>query len=369
MDFNKLSNIIVENIKDIFNLGPKNIVGIDLGLSAVKIAEVSKVGEDKYKLVKYASIELPEGAFIEDEIQKDEEVTYAIKEALEQAKISNGLGCIGLSGPSTVARKLQLAGGTIEEIEDQVTWEAEQYLPFAIEESSVAFHVFGENEGGGVDVLVAAAKNNLINDYKRLFDGTGLNIKIVDLNLLSLVNVFEVVERDSAEEPDSSWILIDFGAQKTEFVIYKNETIVFTKEMSIGGVIITEEIQRQMGVNYSDAENLKIVGDDNGNLPEEIIEIIDDVIEAFFAEIKKTIDFYLTQTSDENLKGCFITGGGGYINKLMDGLESSLGVEVKILDPFKKITYDSKKFNDSMIESIRHRGLVALGLAMRTLQK
>ena len=143
-------------------------------------------------------------------------------------KTTREIASIGLSGPNTVARKLQLAGGTLEEIEDQVSWEAEQYLPFPIEDSTVSFHVFGENEGGGVDILVAAAKNDVIQNFKALVEKTKLRAKIIDLNMIAATNVFEHVMKEKIDESTGgSWILLDLGAQKTQFVIYRNNAIAF----------------------------------------------------------------------------------------------------------------------------------------------
>jgi len=358
----------IGNIKDALNIGSKALVGIDIGLSCIKIAEVKHTNND-CKLLSYASVDLPEGSLIEDEIQKEDVIVKAIEKALEQARITAPNACIGLFGPNTVARKLQLAGGSYEEIEDQVSWEAEQYLPFPIEESSIAFHVYGENEGGGIDVMVAAAKNDIIQNFKEVVEKTKIKVKIVDLQVVAITNVFEFVMGDKLNDPNSSWLLLDIGAQKTELIIYRQGAIAFTKEMNIGGVMITEEIQRQMGVNYIEAEDLKITGDENGNLPEEILEIIDDVLEAFFAEIKKTIDFYVTSSSDENIKECVLTGGGALIPGLVEGLEALLGVPILILNPFEKITYDKKKFDENDIHSIAFRGVAALGLAMRDKKK
>ena len=110
---------------------------------------------------------------------------------------------------------------------------------------------------------------------------------------------------------------------------------------------------------------LKITGDENGNLSEEILEIIDDVVESFFVEIKKTLDFYVTSTSDESLVGCYITGGSSLISGVTEGLEALLGVEVLALNPFEAIQYDSKKIPESKIDDISSKGIVALGLALR----
>jgi type IV pilus assembly protein PilM len=361
----KVVENLVEDLKDRLGLGPKTIIGVDIGLSGVKIAELSK--KDKsYTLVNYAFEAFPEAVMIEDEIQKPDEIKESVSKALKKLKLAKSNACLGLYGPNTVARKLQVAGGSKEDIEDQVTWEAEQYLPFALEESSLSFHLLGKNEGGGVDIVVAAAKNDIINNFRDLVEPP-LKVKIVDLTCLAVVNVFELVMGDKLKNPLESWIIIDMGAQFTQFMIYKNKTIVFTKEMNIGGVMITEEIQRQMGVNYYEAEDLKINGDQKGNLPEEILEIIDDVVESFFAELKKTIDFYISSTSDESMVGCYITGGSTAIPGLIEGLEALLGMSVSVLNPFEAIDYDKKKIKED-INDIAYRGTAAIGLAMRTMK-
>lgn len=365
MDIKEKIEEIVELAKDQLNLGPKQVIGVDIGLHSVKIAELQALADGNYKLVRYASVALPEAALIEDEVQKEEEIVEALSQAIDQSKTSLRQACLGLSGPNTIARRLQLIGGDEEEIRDQVTWEAEQYLPFGLHESSVSFHIVGENEGGGVDVIVGAARNDVMNSFKDICAKAKLKVKIVDLSVLALVNVYEHVMQVKEQNANASYILIDLGAQKTHFVIYKNSTIVLAKEMSIGCVMITEEIQRQLGVNYNEAEDLKITGDENGNLPEEILEIIDDVVESFFSEIKKTIDFYIASTQDESLSGCYVTGGGALIPGLIEGLEALMGLSVSILNPFDRISYDNKKFSEEEINDIAYKGVVAIGLAMR----
>jgi type IV pilus assembly protein PilM len=368
IDSKKFLSNFVNSMKDTLKLGNRSIVGVDVGLSAVKIAQIEGNKEsNEYELINYVSVPLPEGAIIEDEIQNEDEIVEAINKGMAKIKSPTDLICLGISGPNTVVRRLQLAGGSDEEIEDQVIWEAEQYLPFEIEESAVSFHIMGENEGGGVDVLVAAAKNTVLEQYKAIMEKAELRIKIIDLGIISVVNIFELAMGEKLDEQGQSFLIIDLGAQKTEFIIYKNNMIVFSKEITVGGIMITEEIQRQMGVNYYEAEDLKITGDENGNLPEEILEIIDDVIESFFSEIKKTIDFYISSTSDESLVGCYVTGGSSLIPGIIEGLEALLGVDVGVLNPFEAISYSEKNFSDQEINEIAYRGATVLGLAMREL--
>lgn len=369
LELNKQLEEVVDFFKDMLNIGPNSVLGVDIGMHSIKVAEVQKLGEGSYKLLRYSSVELPEAAIIEDEIQKQEDIVDCLKVAVKNTKSSLKTVCLGLSGPNTIARKLQLVGGsTEEELEDQVMWEAEQYLPFGLFESSVSFDVVGENEGGGVDVIVAAARNDTLEAFQDVVHSAGLKVKIVDLSVLAFVNVFNHVKSDLADSLESSSILIDIGAQKMDFIIFKNQTVAFTKQMNIGCVMITEEIQRQLGVNYTEAEDLKITGDENGNLPEEILEIVDDIVESFFSEIKKTLDFYVTSTSDDSFESCHVTGGGALIPGLLEGLEALLGVGVEVLNPFEKIAFD-KKISEGEINDIAYKGVVSIGLAMRQLRE
>lgn len=360
-----LANLI-DNLKDMISFGKKSFIGIDIGLSSIKIAQIQKKKSGSYKLVRFSSCLIPEGALIEDEIHNEEDILDALREALEEVGLDNCDCCIGLSGPNTFARRLQLAGGTEEEINDQVIWEAEQYIPFDIDDAVLSHHVFGQNEGGGMDVLVVAAKKQIIDTFKELVEKVKLKVKVIDLHSLAVINVFDLISSKKLKK-DCSYIVMDIGAQKTSLIIFRNGRIIFVKEMEIGGLMVTEEIQRQMGVNYSEAEDLKTNVDENGNLPEEVVDIIDEVLDTIFTEVKKTIDFYLTSSSDESLSACFVTGGCTLLPGLIDGIEALLGMEVKILNVFDGIEYDKRNIDEDELENIAYRGVAALGLAMRDL--
>ncbi len=169
--------------------GTASVVGIDIGLSAIKFCEVSQSGQT-YKINKFLMIHLNEGVIIEDEIQKEDELIAALHEGIKQLGTSTKFAAISLNGPSAIIKKLQLAGGTQEEVEDQVMWEIEQYLPFPSEEGNISFHVIGENRGGGIDVIVGAAKKTVIASFKSVVESTGLKVKIVDIGAAATLNVF-----------------------------------------------------------------------------------------------------------------------------------------------------------------------------------
>jgi len=139
----------------------------------------------------YASVELPEGAIIEDEVQNEDDVLAAIQQCYKQLGSSRKYACVGLFGPNTILKRLQLAGGELDEIEDQVNWESEQYLPFPIDEGNLSFSVIGENAGGGVDVVIGAAKKISSTTLKELVERSGLKVKIMDHTAAAMLNVIE----------------------------------------------------------------------------------------------------------------------------------------------------------------------------------
>ncbi len=353
----------IEVVKDFLKIGPRHFVGIDIGQSSVRLAEV-KHTKKGMEIVNFHLEAFPEAAIHDDEILKKEEIVECIKKAIEDSGINANLGIIGLFGPNVVSKRLQLAGGTKEEIDDQINWEGDQYFPFSMDQCMYSFHIFGENSAGGVDVFVGASRSDILTNYKELVEEAGLKVKIIDLNNVALSNVFEKVYEEELESSTDTYLLLDLGAQKTGFTIYKNKGISFSKEIPIGGVIITEEIQRRMGVSYFEAEDLKMNGDENGNLPEEVLDIMDEIIDSFFKEIKKTVDFYISSTGEEDLNKCIITGGNALIPNLGESLSELIDMDVRLLDPLEYFDYGDN-INEEMLDYIKYRGAVALGLAMR----
>lgn len=344
-------------------LNPGSIVGLDIGAHSIKVCELGG-GLGKLKLDKFAVLTLSEAALIEDEVQKPSELTEAIVNAFSQANIKSKIVCMGLFGPNTMTKRLNVPEGSREEIEDHILWEAEQYITFGADDSQIDFHILGDNEGGGKDALVAAVKNEVVEGFQDLLKPAKLSAKIVDLNVIALSNLFEEVAGDNIEEYSQGTLLIDFGAQSTKIIVYKRGGPIFTKEIPIGGGLITEEIQRQMGVSYEEAEDLKTTTDENGNLPEEILNIINTLVDQHVAEVRKNINFYVTQGSAEKVSYCFVTGGSSLLPGLVDKLAVVSGIPVERLDIFSAIKVDEKKVGMSL-EQLSAVAPTVIGLAMR----
>lgn len=343
-------------------MNPGSIVGVDIGAHSIKVCEVGgSIG--KLKIERFGTFMLSEAALIEDEVQKPSEIVDGILEALKSAGIKSKSVCLGLFGPNTMTKRLNVPEGTKDEIEDHIMWEAEQYITFGAEESQISFDIIGDNEGGGKDAIVAAAKTEVVENFSTLLKNAKLGVKVVDLNVIALSNVFEQCAGDDLEEYSQGTLLLDFGAQSTKIIVYKRGGPIFTKEIAIGGGLITEEIQRQMGVSYEEAEDLKTSTDDNGNLPEEIMSIINIQLEQQISEVRKNINFYVTQGSAEKVNFCFITGGSSLLPGLAEKLTATTGIDVQRLDILKSFKIDERKIDNP--DHFAAVAAVVIGLAMR----
>lgn len=344
-------------------VSPGVTIGVDIGAHSIKVCELSG-GPGKFKIERFGIFTLSEAALIEDEIQKPSEIIEGIQEALKQSGIKSRQICLGLFGPNTMTKRLNVPEGSREEIEDHILWEAEQYITFGADDSQIDFHIIGDNEGGGKDAIVAAVKNEIVDTYTNIAKEAKLTTKVVDLNVLALSNVFEEVFSDNIEEYSLGTLLLDFGAQSTKIIVYKRGAPIFTKEISVGGSLVTEEIQRQMGVSYEEAEDLKTGGDERGNLPQEILNIVNAQIETQVAEVKKNINFYVTQGSAEKVEHCFVTGGSSLLPGLIEKLSIVTGLEVQRLDILSAFKINNSKLNENA-EQLAAIAPVVIGLAMR----
>lgn len=344
------------------------LIGLDIGLSAVKVCKLTPGRKGKFKIDHFAIVPLSEAAIIEDEIQKEDEICSAIATAIEDAGLKKTtIVCLGMDGPNTVTKRLQVPNGSKEDIEDNILWEADQYIPFDAEDSELDFSVVKVMPDEDiVDAIVCAIKADVAERYVQLVNSVSLNVKVVDLKVFALSNMLEVAYADSIDQiSQQGAIVVDFGAQTTKVLVYKDGAPILTKEINIGGVLITEEIQRQMGLSYEEAEILKTSGDENGNLTEEVLSIIQDQLDVLLTEIKKVLNFFIAAGSSEQITNCFITGGSSRLPGLIEQLTAIVGIEVQFFNPFNYLTLDPKVEKRFNIEDIATMGVVAMGLGLR----
>ena len=308
---------------------------------------------------------LPSGIFFGDEIQDRDVLLDTIKSILEEMKPRSSFSSMGIWGNNVISKRIYLAKSGKDELADQVEWESEQYIPYDIDDATVSFSILEEDSNGNYDILFTAAKTEVIEQFKSIVEEAGLKVKIIDNSQFALANIFSFVHEKDLDEVNSSIVLIDVGASSMNIIIFEGKKLVFTREISVGGQLITDKIQSVMGLSYEEAEELKVNGDQNGNLPEEISVIVDSSLSAFFAEIKKALDFYISSGDDKSFSCIYLTGGTSVIEGFADKLSKMLNLEVLMFNPFDKVKYNENDFDESFLSIISSMGGVAMGLAMR----
>jgi type IV pilus assembly protein PilM len=339
-------------------------LGLDVGQSAVKICGLSKAGKGVFSLSSFAFTLLSESAIFEEEVSNKPEVVEAIKNAMKVGKFKGKDFCFGLSGSSCVVKTMKAPDGSNDEIEDFISWEAEQFIPFGLENSEISMHVMDGVKDGNKDVIMAAAKLSSIELFTDLVRTAGFRLKTFDLQVLSLINVFEYNYIDNLHAYKSGSLIIDFGAQSTKVIVYKDGVPLLTKSILMGGVNATEEIQKSIGLDFSEAEDLKQTRSDDGNHPEEVVKSVNGIVDAILNKIIDAVTFYTRTGSEDKIKHCFVTGGSLQLPGIFEGLADRLDLSVEVLDPLRRVKV-GRKINPAVIEYITYCGAVPLGLAMR----
>ncbi len=335
-------------------------VGLSIGTSSVKLVELKKSGKS-WKLLHFGIVQLPEDAVVNREIINSVAVVDAIKSLLAQIKLKNKMVCTSLSGTSLIMKRMMLDVPNIKELQEQVFWEAEQYLPFDISEVVMDFQVLSRSKDKQTDVMFVAVKTSVLDMYMGCVQDAGLKAKIVDVDFFALQNAYEA---NYVPSPQESVALVDIGASALKITVAHAGIPVYTKDSSMGGKNLTAEIQKHLGLGYTDAEALKSSGQAEG-VPQEISELTHIMCENFATEIKRSIDFYNASSSGAPVSSVLISGGSAKMADLSRVVEEATGLPCQVLNPFNSIAYDPAVFTQEYISAIAPVAAIPIGLAIR----
>jgi type IV pilus assembly protein PilM len=256
---------------------------------------------------------------------------------------------------------MQIETPNPKELQAQVFWEAEQYIPFDVSEVVMDYHVLSKGKDAKTDVLLVAVKRSVLDSYMSCIEDANLKAKIVDADYFALQNLFEANYQPNASEAVA---IVDIGASSTKFVVVQAGIPVFTKDSSLGGKTLTQEIQKHLSLSFVDAETLK-VGAQAGGMPQEVSELMSVMSENLATEIKRTLDFYNASSSGAPVSYILLAGGSSKIPGLSKAIEDSTGLPTQALNPFNSITYDPAVFSQEYVAGISAAASVAIGLALR----
>lgn len=348
----------------LFGLGnAPSIVGLDIGSSSIKLVEVTKK-RSGYVMTNFSSVPLPEDTIIDGDIVNHTAVVEAIQAVVKEAATKSKQTCTSVSGSSVIIKHVTIPKAKPKELEDQVYWEAEQYIPFDMAEIKLDFEVIQEDVGDDkMEILLVATKKDFMEKRLAAIREAGLEPAIVDIDSLALANVYwENYELDSG----SAALLIDIGANLTKINIVNSTTTLFTRDIALGGKTLTLEIQNKMNVSFQEAESLKIDAANSGQIPEGMQPLVGNICENLALEVRRSLDFYAAASLPYNVTGAYLCGGSSRLPNLIQALEEMLGLPVQMLNPFNKISYSGRDFNDEFIAAVGPSSVVPLGLALRT---
>lgn len=340
----------------------KNLVGVDIGSSSIKVAEIKEGRRGARSLVRFGYHPLPPQTIVDGHIINSGAVIEGLAKLFHKAKSREV--ALRVSGHSVIIKKITMPQMTPAELQEQITWEAEQHIPFDLTEVQIDWQILTQRpEQGQMDVLLVAAKKEEINDLTNLAVEAKLKPKIVDLDAFTVQNAFEAGY--GAPPIDQTVVLLHVGASLSTLNILAEGTTSFTRDIANGGNQITEEIQRALGISAEEAEAYKCGGDGRGLVPREVPEIIGQVVEQLAGEIQRSLDFYLATSGGGEVTRVLVSGGSANIRALLDAVERRCRVPVERLDPLRVAVPEGRGVDPALLQARASQAAVAMGLSLR----
>ncbi len=343
----------------------RNLVGLDIGSSCIKVVELKDLGKGKgYHLVNASVEPLSPEAIVDGAIMDSGLVVDAIQRSFASHNIKASDCAIALSGHSVIIKRISLPVMTDDELAESIQWEAEQYIPFDVEDVNIAYQILkGTNLAGdgNMDVLLVAAKKDKINDYTAVVGQAGKNAALVDVDVFALQNAFEMnYEIDSGQ----TCALANIGATVTNVAVLKGSSSIFWRDISIGGSQYNDAIRKELNLSFEQSERLKRGEEVEGVPQENVAPILATVNDYMGAEIQKTLDFFKNTTPGETIDRIYISGGSSRVPNLLESLGERFGIPVERMDPFRRVTL-GKDVSAETAEELSSSAAIAVGLASR----
>ena len=342
--------------------GSKTLAGLDIGSSSIKIVLLKETGKG-YRLVNMGTRPLPQEVIVDGAIMDTGVISETIKDMMREMKIKVKDVAVSVSGHSVIIKKIKVQEMTEEELEKNIQFEAEQYVPFDASEVNMDFVIIGTVEGEGkMEVLLVVVKKDVINDITTVVSEAGLNPVVVDVDAFALQNMYET---NYVMNPEDVVALVNVGASTTNINIIRDGVSIFTRDVSVGGNQYTESIQKQLQVSFDEAELLKKGESVGGKGPDDVGPIMGVISDNLGQEIQRSLDFFNSSNPDIQISRVSLCGGGAKVDSVIKSVEQRLGIQVEIINPLEAITINRKKFDPDQIEDMAPMLGIGVGLAIR----
>jgi len=350
---------------NLFNRGNTAVLGIDISTAAIKLLELSKTG-DRYRVESYAVVPLPQEAVVDKNIADVDVVADAIKMAVKQSGSKEKNACVAVAGSSVMTKIIQMSASLVgDEMEEQILIEADQYVPYALDEVNLDFEIQGENENNPemVDVLLAASRRENVDDRVEALTKAGLKAKIVDVEAFSIENAFLLLAGQMPKTIESQTVAIaDIGSTMTTLNVLNACRTVYVREQTFGGKQLTEEIQRRYGLSYEEAGLAKR----QGGLPDNYItDVLEPFKHAMVQQISRALQFFVSSSANREVDSIILAGGCASISGFDKIVEKELGIPAYVANPFINMAL-SNRVKPQSLSNDAPAMMIACGLALRS---
>jgi type IV pilus assembly protein PilM len=343
--------------------GKKNLVGVDIGSSSVKAVELQgKPGN--LQLVSLGYENLQSDSIVDGQIMELNDVSNVISNIFREHQIKTDRIAAGVSGHSVIVKNIVVPQMTADELEESIEWHAEEHIPFDISDVSMDYQVTGSSPDA-LHVLMAACKRDKIANVKQAIQLAGKQPAVIDVDAFALQNCYEV-----NYEPMSGQIvaLLNIGASTMNINVLNGNRSVFTRDVSVGGSQYTALLQKELDLTFEQAEGVKRgLPLPEGKEPRDLGPMLETVSDMLALEISKTMDFYRATAEDgeQTVQKILISGGGSKLAGLPEYLANRFEIPVEVLDPFRQIKVDARRFDPDYMREVVPKMAVAVGLALR----
>lgn len=343
--------------------GKKSLVGVDIGSSSVKAVELQgKSGS--LQLVSLGYENLQTDSIVDGQIMELNDVSNVINNIFREHQIKTDRIAAGVSGHSVIVKNIVVPQMSADELEESIEWHAEEHIPFDISDVSLDYQVTGSSPDA-LQVLMAACKRDKIANVKQAIQLSGKQPAIIDVDVFALQNCYEV---NYKPQPGQIVALLNIGASTMNINILNGNKSVFTRDVSVGGNQYTSLLQKELDLTREQAEAVKrgMPAPDGKEVNglEQILETVSDILAL---EISKTMDFYraTAEDGDGNVHKILISGGGSKLAGLPEYLSKRFEIPVEVLDPFRQIKVDARRFDPDYMREVVPEMAIAVGLALR----
>ena len=358
-------NFNLEFLERLFKSKAPALIGCDISSSSVKLVEIAEIGKNLYRVERYSIEPLPRDAVVDGNINNLEAVSDCLKRGWKRMGTNIKGLALALPSAAVITKKIVVPAGQLEnELELQVETEANQYIPFALDEVNLDFQVIGPapNSPDDVEVLIAASRKEKIEDRVAAAEAAGLKAMVVDIESFAIQTAFELIERALPDNgKDQNIAIVDVGTTMMNLNVLRNGSSIYMREQPFGGNTLTQEIQRAFGMSPEEAEAAKRAG----GLPDNYdAEVLAPFMDTLGLEVARALQFFFTSTQYNQVNHILLAGGCAAIPGIDEVVTRRTSVPSMIANPFANMALSSK-IRPKNLATDAPSLMVACGLAMR----